>query len=251
MAERQDRRPGTAHRAADEKASAPGKQRAPAMAPDLLVIMPLKEFSCATCGGGGSFLVMDEPGALCLSCADLDHLVFLPAGNAALSRRARTHSTLAAVVVRFSRSRRRYERQGILVEEAALQLAEEQCLADADARLRRRDRDAERRSAQDLEFQARLADQIRQLYPGCPAVRAEAIATHAATRGSGRIGRSAAGRALQPDAVRLAVVASVRHEDTRYDELLMAGVPRQQARDRVLASIDSVLSHWQNGLAGE
>ena len=217
------------------------------MTPDLLVIMPLKDFSCAICGGSGSFLVMDDPGALCLSCADLDHLVFLPAGNAALSRRARTHSALAAVVVRFSRSRGRYERQGILVEEAALQLAEEQCLADADARLRRRERDAERRSVQDPEFQGRLADQIRQLYPGCPAARAEAIARHAATRGSGRIGRSAAGRALQPDAVRLAVVASVRHEDTRYDELLMAGVPRQQARDRVMASIESVLSRWQNG----
>jgi hypothetical protein len=151
------------------------------------------------------------------------------------------------VVVRFSRSRSRYERQGILVEEAALQLAEEQCLADADARLRRRERDAERRSVQDLEFQGSLAGQIRQMYPGCPAARAEAIAMHAATRGSGRIGRSAAGRALEPDAVRLAVVASVRHEDTRYDELLMAGVPRQKARDRVLASIDLVLSRWQNG----
>jgi hypothetical protein len=52
---------------------------------------------------------------------------------------------------------------------------------------------------------------------------------------------------LQPDAVRLAVVASVRHQDTRYDDLLMAGVPRQEARDRVLASIDSVLSRWENG----
>jgi len=247
VAARQNRTPEPAQRAADEKTSAPDKKQTPATAPDLLVIMPLKDFSCATCGGSGTFLVMDDLGALCLSCADLDHLVFLPAGNAALSRRARTHSALAAVVVRFSRSRGRYERQGILVEEAALQLAEEQCLADEDARLRRRERDDERRSAQDLEFQGRLADQIRQLYPGCPAARAEAIARHAATRGSGRIGRSAAGRALQPDAVRLAVVASVRHEDTRYDELLMAGVPRQQARDRVLASIDSVLSRWQNG----
>jgi hypothetical protein len=238
--------PGPSQWAADEMTSAPDRKQAPTTAPDLLVIMPLKDFSCVTCGGSGSFLVMDDPGALCLSCADLDHLVFLPAGSAALSRRARTHSALAAVVVRFSRSRGRYERQGILVEEAALQLADEQCLADADARLRRREREAERRSAHDLEFQGGLAEQIRQLYPGWPAVRAEAIARHAATRGSGRIGRSAAGRALEPDAVRLAVVASVRHEDTRYDELLMTGVPRQQARDRVQASIDSVLSRWQN-----
>jgi hypothetical protein len=34
------------------------------------------------------------------------------------------------VVVRFSRARKRYERQGILVEEAALEQAEAQCLDD-------------------------------------------------------------------------------------------------------------------------
>jgi hypothetical protein len=45
--------------------------------------------------------------------------VFLPAGDAALSRRARKASTLSAVVVRFSRPRKRYERQGILVEPKA------------------------------------------------------------------------------------------------------------------------------------
>jgi 2-polyprenyl-3-methyl-5-hydroxy-6-metoxy-1,4-benzoquinol methylase len=73
--------------------SAPGKKPGPATSPELLVIIPLKGFRCATCGGSGNFLVMDDPGALCLSCADLDHLVFLSAGNAALSRRARTHST--------------------------------------------------------------------------------------------------------------------------------------------------------------
>ncbi|OOD74803.1 hypothetical protein BWP15_21405, partial [Mycobacterium tuberculosis] len=67
----------------------------------------------------------------------------------------------------------------------------------------------------------------------CPAGRAEAIARHAATRGSGRIGRSAAGRALDPEAVRLAVAASVRHIDTSFDELLMSGVDRETARHRV------------------
>lgn len=47
------------------------------------------------------------------------------------------------------------------------------------------------------------------------------------------MGRSAAGRALDPDAVTRAVVASVRHKDTAYDELLMAGVPRQKAWERI------------------
>ena len=74
----------------------------------------------------------DQP--LCLRCADLDHLVFLPRGNTALTRRASKHSTLRAVVVQFSRTRKRYERQSVLVEEAALERAEQECLADAEAR---------------------------------------------------------------------------------------------------------------------
>jgi hypothetical protein len=217
-------------------------------APDLVVIEPVKEFSCSGCDDTGPYLIMEDPGPLCLTCADMDHLVFLPAGNAALSRRAKAGSGLAAVVVRWSRSRKRYERQGILVEEAALERAEEQCLADADARQRRRERDAERRADQDLEFQGRLAKEITRLYPGCPPGRALAIATHAATRGSGRVGRSAAARALDPEAIRLAVVASIRHEDTGYDKLLMSGVPREVARDRVRGNIDHVLDAWQEEL---
>ena len=216
-------------------------------APDLVVIEPVKEFTCAGCGDTGPYLIMEDAGPVCLTCADMDHLVFLPAGNAALSRRAKAGSGLAAVVVRWSRSRKRYERQGILVEEAALARAEEQCLADADARQRRRERDAERRAGQDLEFQARLAKEITRLYPGCPPRRAQAIATHAATRGSGRVGRSAAARALDPEAIRLAVVASVRHNDTGYDELLMSGMPRDMARERIRPAIDRILNTWQAG----
>ncbi|MEA2587349.1 MAG: hypothetical protein QOH66_276 [Actinomycetota bacterium] len=41
------------------------------------------------------------------------------------------------------RSRKRYERQGILVEEAALAQAEEECLSDADLGAARRAREAE------------------------------------------------------------------------------------------------------------
>ena len=68
---------------------------------------------------------MDDIGPLCRSCAKLEHLVYLPAGDAALSRRAKQASGLSAIVVRFSRSRKRYERQGILIEAAALKQAEE------------------------------------------------------------------------------------------------------------------------------
>ena len=214
-------------------------------APDLVVVEPVKEFTCAGCGDTGPYLIMEHDRPYCLTCTDMDHLMFLPAGNAALSRRAKSASGLSAVVVRWSRARRRYERQGILVEEAALERAEDQCLADADVRERRRERDAERRAHQDLEFQARLAQEIARLYPGCPSGRPGAIAQHAGARGSGRVGRTAAARALDPDAIHRAVVASIRHEDTAYDRLLMDGMPREEAREEVRTAIDRVLDAWQ------
>jgi hypothetical protein len=213
--------------------------------PDLVVIDALREWTCTECGGTGSFLFMEGEGPLCLTCADLDHLVFLPRGDVALTRRARKESGLSAVVVRFSRARKRYERQGLLVEEAALERAEAQCLADEELRARRRHRERERREAEDLVFQAQLAKEIARLFPGCPAPRAEAIARRAGARGSGRVGRSAEGRALSENAVLLAVVASVRHEDTAYDELLMSGVPRAEARDAVADDIERVLAGWR------
>jgi hypothetical protein len=215
-------------------------------APDLVVVQPLKAFTCAGCGQtDADMLIMEDAGPMCLTCADLDHLVFLPAGDAALTRRAKQASRLSAVVVRFSRSRKRHERQGLLVEQAAVEQAEQQCLSDEEARARRRERDRQRRENADDHFQQQLADQIGRLFPGCPPQRALAISRHAGTRGSGRVGRSAAGRALDPDAVTRAVIASVRHEDTDYDELLMAGVPRDQARERIRDDIDHVIERWR------
>jgi len=213
--------------------------------PDLVVIQPVKDFTCAECGTeSGDLLVMDDKGPLCMDCADMDHLVFVPSGDAALTRRAKKASRLSAVVVRWSRSRKRYERQGILVEEGALAEAERQCLADSADRVARRERDAVRRAGQDVEFQARFATEIARLYPGCPAERAQAIASHAGVRGSGRVGRSAAGRALDEQAITLAVLASVRHEDTGYDDLLMSGVSRDEARARIRPAIDQILADW-------
>jgi hypothetical protein len=213
--------------------------------PDLLVISPLGDFTCTACEGNGDLLIMEDPGPLCLGCADLDHLVFLPSGEAALTRRAKKASSLSAVVVRFSRTRKRYERQGLLVEEAALEAAERECLADQEARARRRRRDEERRATSDRRFEAELAAAIVLLYPGCPGERADHIARHTAARGSGRIGRSAPGRNLDPDAIALAVAASIRHEDTSYDRLLMSGVPRADARTRVRDEVHSILEKWQ------
>src|SRR5580658_130354 len=172
----------------------PSREHKPA---ELLVIIPLKDWRCAECDGTGDFLMMDDAGPLCLACADLDRLVFLGSGTAALTRRAMKASTLSAVVVRWSRSRGQYERQGVLVEE-------------------RRHSRTPNSSASPTRTR------------GC----AEAIARHTTPRGSGRVWRSASGRVLDEQALTLAVVASVRHEDTTYDSLLMSGVPRAEARER-------------------
>jgi hypothetical protein len=213
--------------------------------PELVVISPIKDWTCTECEATGSLLLMEGPGPLCMRCADLDHLVFLPSGDAALTRRARKASRLAAVVVRFSRSRRRYERQGILVEEAALDRAERECLADEDARARRRDREQARRAVEDTEIQMRMAREVGRLFPGCPRERARAIAGHTGARGSGRVGRTAAGRALDSDALALAVAASVRHLDSEYDDLLMMGLSRSEARERVRPEVERILERWR------
>ena len=214
--------------------------------PDLVVVQPVREWTCAECRGTGDLLIMDDEGPLCLACADLDHLVFLPSGDAALTRRARKASGLSAVVVRWSRTRKRYERQGLLVEEAALEQAEQQCLADEDARMRRRERDRDRRAAADVELQAAMTKEIKRLFPRCPAGRAEAIARHTSLRGSGRVGRSAAGRSLDNEALTLAVAASIRHQDTDYDSLLMSGVSRAEARDVIRPAVDRILASWSS-----
>jgi hypothetical protein len=73
---------------------------------------------------------MEDPGPACMRCVGLDDLEFLGAGDALLTRRAKAKSTRCAVVVRFSKTRRRYERQGLLVEPQAL--AEAQREVDAE-----------------------------------------------------------------------------------------------------------------------
>ena len=218
---------------------------------DLRVFISNRDARCDDCGedlGRHAMIVLaGDRGALCLSCADLDHLTFLPPGDAALTRRARRHSTLAAVVLKWSRARKRYERQGLLVEEEALRSAEDECLTGAEARASRRNREADRRVELDAAFVAGFAARIRQLFPGCPPDRAERIASHACEKYSGRVGRSAAAKRLDEEAVQLGVVAHVRHHETRYDELLACGLDRWDARDRVREEVDRVLSRWRAG----
>lgn len=219
-------------------------------AKDLVVFDIVRESECAECRKAllaHDFLFMEDGRPLCLTCADLDHLAYLPRGDTALTRRARKHSSLSAVVVRFSRTRKRYERQGVLVEQAALDRADEECHADAAERLANREKAAERVIEQDRNLAAQMTESILALYPSCPPAEAQAIAAHTSRRGSGRVGRTAAGRALDAEALSAAVIAAIRHRHTRYDQLLMHGCSRRDARDAVRDAINRVLEHWSFG----
>jgi hypothetical protein len=145
---------------------------------DIVVFIPTRNSTCGECKqelGRGAWITLDrKKNAFCLNCADLDHLVFLPSGDAALTRRSRKYSGLSAVVVKWSRARKRYEYRG-------------------------------------------------------------------------RVGRSAAAKALDEEAVRLAVTAHVRHAETNYDELLLKGIERRDARAKVYPKVSRVLNLWEHG----
>jgi len=218
---------------------------------ELKVFISSRESICDECGenlGRGAWIVLqgNDKGAACLSCADLDHLVFLPSGDAALTRRSRKYSKLSAVVLKWSRARKRYERQGLLVENAAVELAEQDCKADEHTRELRRARAAIRRAELDEEYIASFAIRARELYPNCPNGREKVIAEHACRKYSGRVGRSAAAKELDEKAIHLAIAAHIRHQETNYDELLLTGFERWQAREQVHAQVSHVLDEWQS-----
>lgn len=77
---------------------APTKSNSPE---DLKVFISNRESTCGECKenlGPHAWISLNrDKGALCLACADLEHLIFLSAGDAALTRRAKKHSTLSAM----------------------------------------------------------------------------------------------------------------------------------------------------------
>ena len=149
--------------------------------------------------------------------------------------------------MKWSRVRKRYERQGLLVENEALERAEKECAADEGARKLARARAAARRSELDLEYVRSFAVRVREIFPFCPAARERMIAEHACRKYSGRVGRSAAAKTLDEEAVRLAVTAHVRHAETNYDDLLLNGSERREAREKVYQKVIQILYRWTHG----
>jgi hypothetical protein len=73
----------------------------------------------------------------------------------------------------------------------------------------------------------------------------EDLGMHACRKYSGRVGRSASAKALDEDAVRLAVIAHIRHRHTRYDGLPARGYDRADARAEVRDAVAKVLEKWE------
>lgn len=95
--------------------------------PDLVIFWLVNDTKCSKCYKElhkGSLLFKDGDDALCMTCCQLGDLVFLPSGDVKLTRRAKSYSNKYAIVVKFSRAHKRYERQGIMVEEEALKKAQ-------------------------------------------------------------------------------------------------------------------------------
>ena len=182
---------------------------------------------------------------ICLDCSDLGHLIYLPSGNTAITRRSKKYSTLSAIIYKFSKSRRRYERQGMLVEREALEKAEIECSDDEGARKLAREKAAIRRNKLDKVFIKDFSSLIREVYPNCPLDKETEIAEHACEKHSNRVGRSASAKEFDETTVHLAVRAHIRHRETNYDNLLMKGSLKEQARKQILHQLDDVANKWQ------
>lgn len=200
---------------------------------------------CAADLPSGSLLRLRDGQAFCMTCGGLGEMEFLPAGDPALTRRATKHSARRAVVVEWSRPGKRYERRGTLLEPAAIVLARQECLADADKRQATQAKAAVRREIEDRQYLAAFTAELMRLFPSCPAAEAAEISGHACEKYSGRVGRSASAKELDPEKIRLAVIAHIRHVHTGYDQFFDINVRKADARRMVQAKIQRVLSEWE------
>ena len=215
---------------------------------ELRVFIASGASACGECGEALSrhtwITLTQEKVSLCLACADLDHLVYLPARDVILTQRVGQHSTLIAVVLKWSRARKRYERQGLLIEAQALAQAEQEYLADSEARVRRREQEAAQRAELSRQYVERFAMWVRKLFPCCPPGREEIIAEYACLKYGSRIGRSSGVQRLDEEAIRLAVIAHIRHAETSYEALLAQGYEYREARAQVAEAVEKILTAW-------
>lgn len=215
---------------------------------DAILVFPSQgEGDCAHCAAPlcqSAFVTFKNNAIACVKCGGLENLEFLPSGNTALTRRATALSEVKYVVLKFSRARKRYERQGILARPEILDQASRECEADDAARAAKRQASSARRDKQDAAHLAAFAARIRELYPSTPPGVEHEIAAHACRKHSGRIGRAAFAKELAPESIHLAVRAHIRHHHTPYDRLMSSGADRADALLLVTARIEETIQRW-------
>jgi hypothetical protein len=120
---------------------------------DAILVFPSQgEGDCPYCAAplqDSAFVTFKNDAIACVKCGGLENLEFLPSGNTALTRRANALSAFKYVVLKFSRARKRYERQGILAGPEILDQARRECEADEAARESKRQASAARREKQE------------------------------------------------------------------------------------------------------
>ncbi|MBB3568726.1 DUF2293 domain-containing protein [Rhizobium sp. BK491] len=80
---------------------------------------------------------------------------------------------------------------------------------------------------------------IREHFPGCPEVAVSFFAYKICTTPKNWAGATIA------DAVDLTMQNHLRHEFTDYDQLLMVGVQRKEARYRVQPKVNAMIAMWK------
>lgn len=207
------------------------------------------KLKCSSChksiGLGKSFVAESENHkGTCFECSPFVGYVLLPPGNAALTRRSKKHSALCGVVMAWNQRRKRFERQGQLVEEKAIKIAELECANDQQERAEKNKKAATIRAIKDKEYIQHFAIAIRQRYPNCPQNREVEIAQHACEKYSGRVGRTADAKQFDAKMIDLAVEAHIRHAETDYDSQFGKGKAKKQIRSEVRYDINHVLRKW-------
>ena len=205
-----------------------------------------KENSCSECHkelGKGNLLRVENGNGLCMVCADLDHLVTLPQGDAAMTRRAKKYSKLWAVIMRFSRTRGRYERQGLLVEKEAFDKAEEELLSASELAAQRKLHAEMNLTDEDQKLARDILPKLLQMFPHCPPTDAKEIARQGSEYIYTLVKRNEAGGPNEED-IRALLTRYARHHYTTYDEFLIQGMSRASAKAAVSQQLQEVLERW-------
>lgn len=221
--------------------------RSPRPTDETLIILLQKQDSCVRCRNAlavGDIAQLAGKRVICQNCCGWGGYVWVPSGDATLTRRL-GKSGLAVAVKAWNKRKNRWERRGTLAPEDVLADAQASCAMDEDQRAITREKSRARAAVQDQLYIQAFADALRREFPSMPAEREYAIARHACEKHSGRVGRTAAAKQFDREMMTVAVIAHIRHLHTDYDYMLDGGVRKRDARDEIRRDVQKILTSWR------